>query len=124
MRARTVTARRRRTRVLDTLSLRLGTTRTVIGADSRRGRVASPGKTARTRPLRCSSTLADHVPSTAHTAPVTRVQAEPADWYSTSSAAPEGEEPSAKCSSPDTREGLTPRTVLEVCIVSAATGAA
>ena len=37
---------------------------------------------------------------------------------------PAGEEPSPKCSSPPTSEGLTPRTVLEVYMVSVADGVA
>src|SRR5215207_2186717 len=118
------TARRRRGREDEIDSRRLGTTRTLIGADSMRGRGPSPAKTARTLALWGNVTLDAQRPSTPQTAPAIRVQAAPAAWSSTSIGAPPAGEPSPKCSSPDIAEALTPRRVLDVASVSAATGVA
>src|SRR5918994_4943658 len=104
------TARRRRGRAEEIETLRLGTTRTLIGADSIRGRVPSPANTARTLALWGSVTLDAQRPSAPQTVPVMRVQAEPAAWNSTSIGAPPAGEPSAKGSSPETGGALEPRT--------------
>ena len=83
-------------RRLSVVSVMLGTTLTVTGADSSRARVPSPAKTARTWPLAGSATLVAQLPSGPQAVVVICVQAEPAVVYSTPSGAPAGEEPSAK----------------------------
>ena len=98
-------------RRLSLVRLMLGTTRTATGADSRRPRVASPAKTARTWPLAGKVTLVDHAPSGAQLVVVICVQAEPAAMYSTPSFAPAGEEPSEKRRTPETAAGRMPRWV-------------
>src|SRR5690349_2906997 len=93
-------------RRLSLVSVRLGTTLTLTGADSTRGRVPSPGKTARTWPLAGRTTLVAHVPSAPALVVLTWVQAEPAVVYSMLSGTPPGAEPSAKWIWPETGVGL------------------
>jgi hypothetical protein len=107
--------------VVETESRRLGTTRTAIGADSIRGRAASPANTARTLALPGSSTAVVQWPATSQVAPATRLQAAPPASSSTSTGRPAADEPSANRSSPETADGLTPRTVFDVWSVSADT---
>src|SRR5690349_20495366 len=89
-------------RRLSVVITRLGTTLTVIGVDSRRGRAPSPANTARTWPLAGRVTAVAHEPSGPALVVVICVHALPAVVYSTPSVAPAGEEPSAKRSWPDT----------------------
>src|SRR3954469_18829331 len=81
-------------RRLSVVRFMLGTTLTLIGADSTRGRVWSPAKTARTRPLAGSTTLVAQLPSGPALVVVTWVHVVPV-VYSMLSGTSCGEEPSA-----------------------------
>ena len=105
-------------RRLSLVSVMTGTTLTATGADSSRARVASPANTARTWPEAGSCTLVAHRPSSPHAVVVTCVQAEPAAVYSTPSAAPAGEEPSAKRRTPETLVGLAPFWLAALTVIA------
>src|SRR4051812_2443737 len=110
-------------RRLSVVMVRLGTTLTATGADSSRGRVPSPANTARTLPLAGSVTLVAQLPSGPAWVVEIWLKIVPARAYSTLRVAPDGEEPSAKRSWPETATGWAPRW-LEALTVIAETGTA
>src|SRR4051794_9791141 len=111
-------------RRLSVVSWKLGTTLTLIGADSSRGRVASPAKVARTFPLAGSTPLVVHVPSRPAVVVVTCTKVMvPARAYSTASGAPAGLDPSAKRRTPDTLVGLAPCCEAAVTVIALGGGA-
>ena len=103
-----------------------GTTSTVTGADSSRGRVASPAKTARTWPLPGSVTLgAQRAVGAAGGRAATCVQAAPAAMYSTPSVAPGGRGAVGEAQlAGERRPGVGARWRAALCSVTRETGVA
>ena len=107
---RTVTRRPMRMRPADIAIATLGRTLTRVEADSSRGRPEPPPYTARTRPLCGSATWPVQRPSAPQVAVPICCHAAPPAWNSMASAAPLGEDPSPKRTSPESVTGRSART--------------